>query len=61
MTTEVFIVRKKRFSKPLHVFDADRASRDYGSGKVQLFKNCELVDEVTLSPSQELVCVPLNL
>jgi|HubBroStandDraft_5_1064220.scaffolds.fasta_scaffold01051_16 hypothetical protein len=62
MTTEVFIVRNKGFSKPLDVDvpDADRASRDYGSGRVQFFKNSELVGEVTLAPSQEVVCVPLN-
>jgi len=65
MTTEVFIVRNKGFSKPLNVDvpDADRASRDYGSGRVQFvqfFKNCQLVGEVTLAPSQEVVCVPLN-
>jgi hypothetical protein len=62
MTTEAFIVRNKGFSKPLDVDvpDADWASHDYGSGRVQFFKNCELVGEIALAPSQELVCVPLN-
>jgi hypothetical protein len=62
MTTEVFIIRNKDFSKPLDVDvpDADRASRDYGSERVQFFKNCQLVGEATLTPSQEPVCVPFN-
>jgi hypothetical protein len=47
-------------SIPLAVFHADWASHDKGTGRVELFKNRQLVDVVTLKPSQRLIALPIN-
>jgi hypothetical protein len=42
------------------VHAADWASRDYGTGRVELFKNGRPVGEITLKLSQELITIPFN-
>lgn len=47
-------------SVPLAAFHADWASRDYGTGRVEFYKNRQLVDVVTLKPSQTLLAAPIS-
>lgn len=56
----VVAVYNENASVPFAVFDADWASRDYGTGRVEFFKNRQLVDVVMLKPSQTLLAAPIN-
>jgi hypothetical protein len=61
MTTEwVIAAYDEGASVPFGVFRADWASRDFGTGRVELFKRGQSVEEVTLTPSQRLVALPFN-
>jgi hypothetical protein len=46
-------------SVPFAAFNADWASRD-GVGRVEFFKNRQLVDIITLEPSQTLLAAPID-
>jgi hypothetical protein len=61
MTREwVIAAYNENASVPFAVFRADWASRDYGTGRVEFFKNRQLVDIVTLTTSQTLLAAPIN-
>jgi len=59
MQDQIIAAYNKNASIPFREFDADWASRDYGTGRVLLFKNREFVAEITLKPSQTLVAFPV--
>jgi hypothetical protein len=62
MTTKsVFIVRDKNSSVPSDVCRAERASHDHGTGTVEFFRNCQLIKQITLKPSEELDSVPARI
>jgi len=60
MKSEVILAYNEGAGRPFAVFDVDRASRAYGTGRVELFKDGQLVDVITLSPSQYLRVTPIN-
>jgi hypothetical protein len=60
MRHELILAYNEGASVPFAVFDVDRASRDYGTGRVELFKDGQLVDVITLEPSQFLRVAPIN-
>jgi hypothetical protein len=61
MTSEwIIIAYNENASVPFAAFRADWASRDYGTGRTEFYKNRQLVDVVTLKPSQTLLAAPMN-
>lgn len=47
-------------SVPFAGFDADWASRDLTTGRVEFYKSQQLVDVITLEPSQTLLAAPIG-
>jgi hypothetical protein len=61
MKPEIILAYNEGASVPFAMFDVDRASRDYGTGRVELFKDGQLVDVITLTPSQFIFVAPINV
>jgi hypothetical protein len=60
MSVELMLVYNENASVPFAVVDADWASRDLATGRTEFYKNRQLVNVLTLEPSQYVLVAPLN-
>jgi hypothetical protein len=59
-TNWVILAYNDGASVPFAAFNADWASRDLATGRTEFYKNRQLVDLLTLEPSQYISVAPVN-